>query len=52
VDLTSKKSNQIWELLVKIYTLKPVIGQTSPSVVKRKRKTDLELKINRYSSNK
>lgn len=47
VDLTSKKSNQIWELLGRIYTLKPIIGQNLPSGPNHKRKTDLELKIKR-----
>ena len=35
LDLTSKKSNQIWDLLGRIYTLKAFIGQSKSK--KRKR---------------
>ena len=33
VDLTSKKSNQVWKLLSRIYTLKPFFGKTENRII-------------------
>lgn len=45
VDLTSKKSNQIWDFLGRIYNLKLIIGQNLSSKSNLNCKTELKLKI-------